>query len=150
MLVIRLRRIGRAHDPHYRIVVAEHTSPVQGKFIAEVGHYHPKSKEIGLKKEEFLSWVNKGAKPSNTVARLAIRSEIEHKHVKVKQDNGQPKKKAQERAAAKAEKAAAPAPVEAPTEVETSVEADAPEETEVTEAPSEEATSEEISTEETA
>ncbi len=118
MLAIRLRRIGRKNDPHYRIVVAEHTAPVQGKFIAELGHYHPKSKECVIRQEEFMTWLNKGAKPSNTVAKLAQRAKLEHKQIVVIQEQGKPKKKAQEAAAAKEQKSAQPAeaPAEAPVE----------------------------------
>ncbi len=111
MLVIRLRRIGRKHDPHYRIVVAEHTAPVQGKFIAEIGHFHPKSKETVIRQEELTSWLNKGAKPSNSVAKLCERTGISHKLIAVKQYHGQPKKKAQEVVQAKTEKSA-PKPAE--------------------------------------
>lgn len=151
MLVIRLRRIGRTHDPHYRIVVAEHTAPVQGKFLTEVGHYHPKSKELVVQKEAFLDWLSKGAKPSNTVAKLAKRAEMEHKQIQVKEYHAQPKKKAQEAAAAKAQPKEAPvteAPAEEPTEdvvEETSTVEETPEEQ-----PSEEASEEPASeTEET-
>ncbi len=103
MLVIRLRRIGRTHDPHYRVVVAEHTSPVQGKFIAEIGHFHPKSKQLVIDAAAFSEWMNKGAKPSNTVAKLSQKQGLKHKHIIVKQYQGQPKKKAQEAAAAATE-----------------------------------------------
>lgn len=89
MLVIRLRRIGRKHDPHYRIVVAEHTAPVQGKFIAEIGHYHPKSKQLVVDDKAMIEWIDKGAKPSNTISKLATRQKISHKHIVVKQN--QPK-----------------------------------------------------------
>ena len=92
MLVIRLRRIGRKHDPHYRIVVTEHTAPVQGKFLVEIGHYHPKTKQCVIDNQAMVEWMNKGAKPSNTVARLAQKNQIEHKHVVVKQKHAQPKK----------------------------------------------------------
>lgn len=100
MLVIRLRRAGRKHDPHYRIVIAEHTAPVQGKFIADVGHYHPKSKQIGLQKDQFLNWLEKGATPSNTIAKLATREGITHKQVNITEYHGKPKQKAQERSTA--------------------------------------------------
>ncbi len=131
MLVIRLRRIGRKHDPHYRIVVAEHTAPVQGKFIAELGHYHPKSKEFGLQNDVFLDWVTKGAKPSNTVAKLALKHGINDPKVVAQELHGQPKKKTQEMAKAKSDKAAqptAPEVKEEVTEEAPAVEADAPEE----------------------
>jgi small subunit ribosomal protein S16 len=94
MLVIRLRRIGRRGDPHYRIVVAEHTAPVQGKFIAEIGHFHPKSKEIVIQDDQFLAWMEQGAQPSNTVARLAEKSGLAHERIVIKQFQGKPKKKA--------------------------------------------------------
>lgn len=159
MLVIRLRRIGRKKDPHYRIVVTEHTAPVQGSFIAEIGHYHPKSKELVIKEAEMKSWLDKGAKPSNTVARLAQRQKLEHKQIIVEQDTKQPKEKAQQRAKDKAEKAKAAA--EAPAVEETPAEESAAEETPTTEetpaeepateeAPATEATAEGEATEEAA
>ncbi len=144
MLVIRLRRIGRKHDPHYRIVVAEHTSPVQGKFIAEIGHFHPKSKETVIRQDQLTDWISKGAKPSNTVAKLCIKQGITGNHIVVKQYHGQPKKKAQEAAAAKAE--AANKPAETPKEAEV---AETPEEDTVTEeTPAEEEAVAEETTEE--
>jgi small subunit ribosomal protein S16 len=91
MLVIRLRRIGRKHDPHYRLVVTEHTAPVQGKFLAEVGHYHPKSKELEISNESFMSWIEKGAKPSNTVSKLALKAGLTHKHIAVVERHAKPK-----------------------------------------------------------
>lgn len=132
MLVIRLRRIGRKHDPHYRIVVTEHTAPVQGKFLAEIGHYHPKTKEFVIDQPVFMAWLDKGAKPSNTVARLAQTAKLAHKHIAPKQLMGQPKKKAQAAATAKAEAKLEPAkPTETPEEVaaepEPTAEADATE-----------------------
>lgn len=142
MLVIRLRRIGRKHDPHYRIVVTEHTSPVQGKFIDEIGHYHPKSKELVIDAALMTEWLNKGAKPSNTVSRLAGKLEITHKHIVVTQKQAEPKKKAQEAAAAKAEKAAKPEVKE--EAVATEPEADAPESTDEVATEADETTAEEV------
>lgn len=99
MLVIRLRRLGRKHDPHFRVVVAEHTAPVQGKFVAEIGHYHPKSKECVINASAFVDWLNKGAKPSNTVARLAQKNQLSHKHSVVKMLHKKPKSRPSETAA---------------------------------------------------
>jgi small subunit ribosomal protein S16 len=160
MLIMRLRRIGRKSDPHYRVVVAEHTSPVQGKFLAEVGHYHPKSKELVLNQDLILAWMEKGAQVSNTVARLCDKAGIGHERIVAKQYQGQPKKKAVAAAKAKEDKANAPAPVaEAPSEepaveesteaeapAEEAVEADAPEES-VTEDVAEAAPTEEVTDE---
>lgn len=85
MLKIRLRRIGRIHEPFYRIVVTEDKSPVQGKFIAQIGHYDPKTKELILKQDEATEWMNKGAKPSNTVAKLMKKEKMTHKSIVVVQ-----------------------------------------------------------------
>jgi small subunit ribosomal protein S16 len=115
MLVIRLRRIGRKSDPHYRIVVAEHTAPIQGKFLTEVGHYHPKSKELVIAHDHFLGWLERGAKPSNTVAKLAEKSGLAHEHIVIKQFHTKPKKKA---AKSQAEAAEKPVQEETPTETE--------------------------------
>lgn len=81
MLKIRLRRSGKKNHAQYRIVVAEHTAPIQGKFIDLLGSYDPHTKVVNVKKELVLDWVNKGAKPSNTVAKLLESQKITHKHI---------------------------------------------------------------------
>lgn len=72
MLVLRLQRTGRKNLPTYRIVVAEKARPVKGKFLDIVGHYLPSGKapSIKIEKEKIEQWVSKGARPSDTLARL--------------------------------------------------------------------------------
>ncbi|MDA1208516.1 MAG: 30S ribosomal protein S16 [bacterium] len=72
MLVIRLQRTGRRNAPAYRIVAAEKTSPVKGKFVEMLGHYVPKHNPIEIKfnEERIRTLISNGAVPSNTVARL--------------------------------------------------------------------------------
>lgn len=84
MLKIRLRRIGKKHQPFYRIVICEHTTSVKGSYLVKLGHYNPKTKEIVLNKEETLNWMNKGAKPSNTVAKLLKKEGVQHKSIVIK------------------------------------------------------------------
>lgn len=84
MLRIRLRRVGNKNNAQYRMVVTEHTSPIKGKFIDWVGSYNPYNKAITLKKERLLEWMNKGAKPSNTVAKLMKKNKIDHPSIVVK------------------------------------------------------------------
>ena len=43
---IRLRRIGRKKAPIYRIVVAESTSPRDGRFIEIIGQYSPRCRPM--------------------------------------------------------------------------------------------------------
>lgn len=70
MLVIRLARTGRKKSASYRIVAAEKTRAVTGKFVEVLGHYNPHTKELVLNKERLETRVSQGAQPSNTVLRL--------------------------------------------------------------------------------
>jgi small subunit ribosomal protein S16 len=72
MLIIRLTRKGRRNDPNFRVVVTDHTNPVKGKFLEELGHYNPKLKTKAFKKERILYWISKGAKCSDTVYNLLV------------------------------------------------------------------------------
>ena len=38
---IRLRRMGKKKQPHYRIVVADSRSPRDGRFVENLGYYNP-------------------------------------------------------------------------------------------------------------
>ena len=76
MLKIRLQRIGKKNAPSYRIVLCEHTSPPQGKFIEILGHYNPRLKQKGFKKERIEHWISKGAQASPTVYNLLINEKI--------------------------------------------------------------------------
>lgn len=102
MLRIRLTRTGKRHQPHYRIVVAEHTAPIQGKFIDSLGHYNPRSKELVVKAEDTTMWLNKGAQPSNTVAKLLLKSGLTHKLLVVHTFPERPAKREQAQADANA------------------------------------------------
>jgi small subunit ribosomal protein S16 len=67
---IRMKRVGTKNTPVYRIVVADSRSPRDGKFIEEIGTYHPLNKgdNFTLKLDRAQYWVSKGAQPSDTVA----------------------------------------------------------------------------------
>lgn len=69
---IRLRRMGAKKSPFYRIVVADSRSPRNGRFIDEIGYYNPltEPKAIKVDDEKAINWLNNGAKPTDTVARL--------------------------------------------------------------------------------
>lgn len=71
MLKIKLSRIGKTHEPHYRIVVVEDKSKLSGKYVENLGHYNPISKELVLDMVKFADWKKKGAQPTQTVANLA-------------------------------------------------------------------------------
>ena len=65
-----MKRIGAKNAPVFRIVVADSRSPRDGKFIEELGTYHPRKKgeKFTLDLERAKYWVSKGAQPSETVA----------------------------------------------------------------------------------
>ncbi|OIP80879.1 30S ribosomal protein S16 [Candidatus Peregrinibacteria bacterium CG22_combo_CG10-13_8_21_14_all_44_10] len=72
MLRIRLTRTGKTNRPSYRIVVAEHTSPIKGKFIEVLGFYNPieNPKQLEFKEDRIKYWISVGAQPTDTVASL--------------------------------------------------------------------------------
>ncbi|HEU5465767.1 MAG TPA: 30S ribosomal protein S16 [Gemmatimonadales bacterium] len=69
---IRLRRMGRKGQAHFRIVVADQESPRDGRFVATLGHYNPKTKPTTLQvdAERAKYWLGKGATPTDTVRSL--------------------------------------------------------------------------------
>ena len=75
MLRIRLSRHGAKKDPHYRVVVAERSSPRDGRFIEILGYYNPALKPVrlSLNLERIDHWMQLGAQPSGTVNSLISR-----------------------------------------------------------------------------
>ena len=69
---IRLRRMGRKKQPHYRIVVADSASPRDGRFVETLGYYKPLSDpaRLVLDRERVDHWLAEGASPSRTVKSL--------------------------------------------------------------------------------
>jgi small subunit ribosomal protein S16 len=76
MLKIRLKRIGKKHQPSFRIVVQERRSKLKGKFIDDLGSYSPISKKITINAEKVKKWLGFGAQPSDTVHNLLIKNKI--------------------------------------------------------------------------
>lgn len=68
----RLSRHGSKKKPFYRIVVADSSSPRDGRFIERVGFYDPLKEpvQISLDREKVKDWYKKGAKPTRTVENL--------------------------------------------------------------------------------
>lgn len=75
---IRLRRVGRKKSPMYRIVVADSTSPRDGRFIEIIGHYAPRqsSEAVKINSDRANHWLDVGAQPSDTVRSLLRRAGI--------------------------------------------------------------------------
>ena len=78
-VVLRLQRIGKRVQPHYRIVAIEKTSGPKAEPLEVIGHYNPKAdkdkEKVVFNTEKLESWQKNGAKPSETVASLIKRAE---------------------------------------------------------------------------
>jgi small subunit ribosomal protein S16 len=75
---IRLRRMGAKKRPFYRVVVADQRSPRDGRFIENIGKYHPLEEPslIDIDETKALEWLRKGAQPSQSVQVLLSRAGI--------------------------------------------------------------------------
>ena len=125
---IRLRRMGAKKRPFYRVVVADQRSPRDGRFIENIGKYHPLEDPslIEIDEERALHWLRVGAQPSDQVRNLMVKVGIWEKfvaerpavaaQVKVREAKAETpklsKKAAAKAAAATEEEASAPAPTE--------------------------------------
>ncbi len=70
--------MGSNKAPFYRVVVADSKSPRDGKHIEEIGYYNPISipKEIKIDADKAVAWLNKGAQPTEVVAKLFVKAGI--------------------------------------------------------------------------
>ena len=89
MVKIRLQRFGTHKSPYYRVVVADSRSPRDGRFIENIGYYHPlsDSDKLRIDEERALAWLSKGAQPSDTVKSLFNQLGINAKFVELKKNN---------------------------------------------------------------
>lgn len=69
---IKLQRLGKMREPHYRIVVADARTKRDGRVIEAIGQYHPKSDPsiIKVDADRVGHWLSVGAQPTEPV--LAI------------------------------------------------------------------------------
>ena len=83
---LRLKRMGSKQKPFYRIVAADSRSPRDGRFIETVGTYNPiKGKEVvAVDEEKALSWLSKGAIPTDTVRSILSNQGIMKKYAESK------------------------------------------------------------------
>lgn len=73
MIIIRFSRVGKKGHAQYKVVLAEKSYPVQGKFIEQLGSYDPHKKEAVLKTDRITYWIGEGAACSDSVHNLFVR-----------------------------------------------------------------------------
>ena len=66
---IKLKRLGKIREPHYRIVVADSRTKRDGRAIEEIGKYYPKAEPslIEVNSERAQHWLSVGAQPTDPV-----------------------------------------------------------------------------------
>lgn len=70
MVKIRLARFGRRNDPFYRIIAIDERRRREGKPLANLGTYNPKTKKLDIDKKLMDKWIVQGAQISTGVKRL--------------------------------------------------------------------------------
>lgn len=73
MLAIKLQRIGKKHQPSYRLVVAEKRSKMAAPPVEDLGAYDPHTKKTTIDKERAAHWVKMGAQPTVTAHNLLVK-----------------------------------------------------------------------------
>ena len=78
MVKIRLRRGGAKKKPQYRVVVADSRAPRDGAFIEVIGHFNPLTdpETVVINEDKARHWLEHGAQPTDTVARLLAKAGI--------------------------------------------------------------------------
>jgi small subunit ribosomal protein S16 len=69
---IKLMRLGKMREPHYRIVVADARTKRDGRSIETIGEYHPKNDPsvIRVDGERAAYWLGVGAQPTEAVTAI--------------------------------------------------------------------------------
>lgn len=71
-LRIRLTRMGSKKKPFYRLVALNNETRRDGRALEYLGYYNPMQEpaEINIDLDKVKAWLDKGAKPTDTVRSL--------------------------------------------------------------------------------
>ena len=69
---IKLQRMGKIRNPQYRVVIADARTRRDGRYIENIGIYHPKEEPslIRIDSERAQYWLGVGAQPTEPVLQL--------------------------------------------------------------------------------
>ncbi|EFL50065.1 30S ribosomal protein S16 [Desulfovibrio sp. JY] len=75
---LRLTRMGSKKRPFYRIVAMDSKTRRDGRALEYLGYYNPMvdPAEIKVDSEKVRSWLERGAKPSDTVRALLQKADV--------------------------------------------------------------------------
>ena len=76
MLKIRLRRMGAAKKPYFRLIVSDSRLATGGAAVEELGTYDPRHNppKVELRRERIDYWLGKGVRLSDTVRQVLDRA----------------------------------------------------------------------------
>ncbi len=95
--MIRLQRVGRKHEPTFRLVLTDSkNSTKSGRYLEVLGSYDPRreNKIEQFKVDEIKHWMSKGAQLSDTVHNFLVTKKV----ITGKKINALPKKTATKKA----------------------------------------------------
>ncbi len=135
---IRMKKMGKRHQPFFRICAIDRRAPRDGRVIEELGHYDPMCPDTDaraiLNAERIDYWISVGAEPSRKVSTLIKKYGTDGTHLEQQREALEklsqkakftpasvPKPKPKEEPAAEA-----PAEAEAPADEAPAAEAEAP------------------------
>lgn len=73
-VVLRLSRAGAKKAPFYHIVATDSRNPRDGKFLEQVGTWHPGTEKLEIDEARLDHWMKVGARPSDTVRTVLKRA----------------------------------------------------------------------------
>jgi len=120
MLKIRLKRVGRKHDPSFRVILTDSRRGTKsGAYLENLGFNNPRTKEKSFKADRIKYWISKGAQPSKVVHNFLVEQKIigglKKNVVRIKR---KPKKEQEVKVEQQAEKSVDEAPKEVSAKVD--------------------------------
>lgn len=89
MLKIRLQRVGRKHEPAFKLVLTDSkNSTKSGRFLEVLGSHDFRFDKPEIKADRVKYWIGKGAQVSETVHNLLVTEKV----IEGKKKNVLPKK----------------------------------------------------------
>ena len=69
---LRLTRVGKTKQPHYRVIASDSRSARDGSFLEILGQYNPRTEPsvINLANDKAVAWLMKGAQPTERVKKI--------------------------------------------------------------------------------
>lgn len=78
MLAIRLQRVGRKHDPSFRIIVQDsrRAAKKEGGIVEYIGSYNARRGNPQIEGDRAKHWLSVGAQASDTVHNLLVDAKV--------------------------------------------------------------------------